>query len=49
MPQASKYAENTELQEAEIDAAGIKIHGIPGNILDREDASGIKIPRFCMG
>ena len=26
MPQASKYAEDTELQETEIDAAGIKIH-----------------------
>ena len=46
MERPTEYAENTELQEAEIDAAGIKIHRIPGNILDREDAAGIKIPRF---
>jgi hypothetical protein len=36
MPQASKYAENTELQKTEIDAAGIKIRGKHGITEDRE-------------
>jgi hypothetical protein len=30
MPQASKYTENTELQETEIDAAGIKTQRMHG-------------------
>jgi hypothetical protein len=36
MPKASKYAEYAEIQKAEIDAEGIKIHGKRGITEDRD-------------
>jgi hypothetical protein len=41
MPQASKYAENAELQETKIDAAGIKIRRRRGNSVPRRNAGTV--------